>query len=255
MRIEAWGRSECGEVRDNNEDAWLADAHARVFVVADGMGGHAAGEIASEMAVRCLHDILSGEEDPDETHLMADVGLADPDAIMQERLRYAMNQASVRIQRIANARPETRGMGTTAVVAVVDSGRIHLAHVGDSRAYRVRDGVAARMTRDHTVVQDEIDAGRLTPQMARLMPQRGVLTRSVGFHGRVEPDVASHALEPGDLWVLCSDGVTDVMDDGDLGPIVASAGPEHAADALVREALARDTQDNSTVVVVYAAQD
>ncbi len=252
MRIEAWGRSECGEVRENNEDAWLADVHAGVFVVADGMGGHAAGEVASEMAARTLHDVLSGDADPDETRLLAEEDLEDEAAVMRERMRYAMNQAAIQIQRHARSRPETRGMGTTAVAIVVDGDRVHLAHVGDSRAYRLREGRIDRMTRDHTVVQDEIDAGRLTPAMARMLPQRGVLTRSVGVHGRVEPDIATFDLEPDDLWVLCSDGVTDVLEDDEIIDIVDEITPEQTADALVREALRAGSEDNCTVVVVHA---
>lgn len=252
MRIEAWGRTECGEVRENNEDAWLADAHAGVFVVADGMGGHAAGEVASEMAIQALHDVLSGDDDPDETRLLDDSNLGDEDAVVRERMRYAMNQAAIRIQQHASNKPETRGMGTTAVALLVDGDRVHLAHVGDSRAYRLRAGGIERMTRDHTVVQDEIDAGRLTPAMARMMPQRGVLTRSVGVHGRVEPDLASYTLEPEDLWVLCSDGITDVLDDHEIAEIVDEVVPEQAADALVREAMRAGTEDNCTVVVVLA---
>lgn len=252
MRIEAWGRSECGDVRENNEDAWLADLQAGLFVVADGMGGHAAGEIASEMAVDTLYDVLSGESDPDETRLMDEDALQDPDELMRERLGYALNQAGVRIQKLAMERPECRGMGTTVVAAIVEGERLHLGHVGDSRAYRIREGVIERMTRDHTVVQDEIDAGRLTPAMARMLPQRGVLTRSVGINGRVDPDLASFDLEPEDVWVLCSDGVTDVLDDEEIGEIVDEVPPEQVADALVREAMVAGAQDNCTVVVVCA---
>ena len=135
-----------------------------------------------------LHQVLLGSQDPDETRLVRDVDVLDTSDIMRERLRYAMNQASVQIRRLSESRPETRGMGTTVVVLVVDGTQAHLAHVGDSRAYLFRRGKLQLLTRDHTVVRQEIDAGRLTPDLARLLPHRNILTQSVGFHGPVEPD-------------------------------------------------------------------
>ncbi|NCG17579.1 MAG: SpoIIE family protein phosphatase, partial [Rhodobacterales bacterium] len=231
-------------------DAMLIDLDNGVFVVADGMGGHAAGEVASAMAVETVHATLVGAPDPEETRLVRDHNTEDPADVLRERLRYAMNQASISIRRAAEEKAEVRGMGTTVVVLVVDGDQAHLAHVGDSRAYLFRDGRLIRLTRDHTVVQQEIDAGRLTPELARLLPHKHILTQSVGFHGPVEPDTTTRALHPGDIFVLCSDGMTDPMDDDTIASIIDGTPLDMLADLLVEEALKNGTEDNVTVVVV-----
>lgn len=252
MELEGYARSETGPVREHNEDSWHIDLEHGVFVVADGMGGHAAGEVASRMATETVHQTLVGAPDPEETRLVRDHESEDPADILRERLRYAMNQASIRIRREAELRPETRGMGTTLVVLVVDGDQAHLAHVGDSRAYLFRDGRLVRLTRDHTVVQQEIDAGRLTPELARLLPHKHILTQSVGFHGPVEPDTTTRVVEPGDIFVLCSDGMTDPLDDDSIQRIVATTPLDQLSHVLVEEALRAGSEDNITVVVVGA---
>jgi len=253
MLLEAYARSETGPVRDHNEDAWMIDLEAGLFIVADGMGGHAAGEVASKMATEVVHQTLAGTVDPDETRLVRDHESEDPADVLRERLRYAMNQASIRIRKEADSRPETRGMGTTLVVLVVDGDQAHLAHVGDSRAYLFRDGKLSRLSRDHTVVQQEIDAGRLTPELARLLPHKHILTQSVGFHGPVEPDTTTRVVQPGDVFVLCSDGMTDPLDDDSIQRIVSETPVDMLAHVLTEEALAAGSEDNVTVVVVGAS--
>ena len=252
MQLEAYARSETGPVREHNEDAWLIDLDAGVFVVADGMGGHAAGEVASAMATDVVHTTLVGEPDPDETALVREHASNDAADVLRERLRYAMNQASIRIRREAESRPETRGMGTTLVVLVMDGDQAHLAHVGDSRAYLYREGKLLRLTRDHTVVQQEIDAGRLTPELARLLPHKHILTQSVGFHGPVEPDTTTRVVQPGDVFVLCSDGMTDPLDDDAISKIVSDTPLDMLAHVLTDEALKNGSEDNVTVIVVGA---
>lgn len=252
MQLESYACTDAGPVREQNEDAFLIDKDAGVFVVADGMGGHAAGEVASQMAVDTIHGILVGREDPDETRLVRDVEEIDESDRLRERLRYAMNQASISIRREAEGRPETRGMGTTVVVLVVEGDHVHLAHVGDSRAYLYRNGRLIRLTRDHTVVQQEIDAGRLTPELARLVPHKHILTQSVGFHGPVEPDTTTRILEPGDVFVLCSDGLTDPLDDEAVAKIIENTAFEMLAETLAEEALRAGGEDNVTVLVVGA---
>jgi serine/threonine protein phosphatase PrpC len=253
MEFEAYHRSVCGH-RENNEDDLLVDNEMRIFVVADGMGGHAAGEIASKIAVNAVRDVLVGRCDPDETRLVRDFDPDDASDTMRERLRYAMNQASVQIRRESEQNPMTRGMGTTVVALVIDGDRAHLAHVGDSRAYLFRGDALTRLTRDHTVVQQEIDAGRLTPELARLLPQRNILTQSVGFHGPVEPDISTRVIQPGDTFVLCSDGLTDALDDEKLRSIIAQFGPDELVDVLIEAALRDGAEDNITVIVVAASE-
>jgi protein phosphatase len=250
VKFEPYARTDPGPVREHNEDALLVDDENHVYIIADGMGGHAAGEVASAMAVDTLHRILIGQEDPDETRLVRDVEAVDQADALRERLRYAMNQASVAIRRESEGRPETRGMGTTLVVLVLEGDQAHLAHVGDSRAYLYRQNRLVRLTRDHTVVQQEIDAGRLTPELARLVPHKHILTQSVGYHGPVEPDTTTRWLESGDLFILCSDGLTDPLDDDAIQRLVEGTPPDQLADALVEAALGAGGEDNVTVLTV-----
>ena len=249
MALEGYGRTDVGPVREHNEDSMLIDVECGVFVVADGMGGHAAGEVASDMAANTVHRTLVGAPDPDETRLVRDHETSDPADVLRERLRYAMNQASIAIRRESEVNSETRGMGTTLVVLVIDGDQAHLAHVGDSRAYLFRGGRLIRLTRDHTVVQQEIDAGRLTPELARLLPHKHILTQSVGFHGPVEPDTTTRLIEEGDIFMLCSDGMTDPLDDKALEEIFEGTPSDMLAETLVEEALKAGTEDNVTVVV------
>ena len=252
INIESSGITDIGRRREQNEDSLFYDDGMGLYVVADGMGGHAAGEVASALATETVHEILVGAPDPEETRLVRDHGLEDSADVLRERLRYAMNQASIRIRRESGARPETRGMGTTLVVLVVDGDHAHLAHVGDSRAYLWRAGRLVRLTRDHTVVQQEIDNGNLSPELARLLPNKHILTQSVGFHGPVEPDTTTRMVEPGDVFVLCSDGLTDPLDDDALARIIEKTPIDMLAHVLVEEALKAGTEDNVTVVAVGA---
>ena len=252
MKLEASAWTNPGPVRDNNEDAYHVDEDGGLFVVADGMGGHAAGEVASRLAVETLRELLAGDElDPDETRLDRQVG--DPADVLRERLRYAMNQASARIRREALANPAYAGMGTTVCVLLIEGEQAHVAHVGDSRVYLFRDGRLSRLTRDHTVVQQEIDAGRLTPEMARKVSHRNYLTQSVGYHGPVEPDTTTRQIDTGDVFVLCSDGVTDPLDDARITEICAESDPADLAERLVIEAIRGGGEDNITAVVVRVA--
>jgi PPM family protein phosphatase len=247
MHFEAFGRTDAGPVRENNEDSLLLDIDSGLFIVADGMGGHASGEVASALAVGTVREVLLDGQDPEETRLNRPL---DEDESVRERLRYAMNQASVRIRQQAFHNPAHRGMGTTLTVLLIEEEIAHFSHVGDSRLYRYRDGRLRRLTRDHTVVQNEIDAGRLTPELARISPNKNILTQSVGYHGTVDPDTATQPVEDGDVFMLCSDGLTDPLDDKSLAEIFSRTAFGDLADVLVKEALVNGTEDNVTVVVV-----
>ncbi len=252
MKLEASAWTDPGPVRDNNEDAYHVDEDGGLFIVADGMGGHAAGEVASRLAVETLKELLAGDGlDPDETRLDRQVG--DPADVLRERLRYAMNQASSRIRREASANPAYSGMGTTVCVLLVEGEQAHVAHVGDSRVYLFREGRLSRLTRDHTVVQQEIDAGRLTPEMARKVAHRNYLTQSVGYHGPVEPDTTTRQIDAGDTFILCSDGVTDPLDDAQIAAICLQCDAAELAERLVNEAIQGGGEDNITAVVIRVA--
>jgi serine/threonine protein phosphatase PrpC len=253
MRLEAFAWTDPGPVRENNEDNFFVDEDAGLFVVADGMGGHAAGEVASRVAVDTIRELLHGAFDPDETRL--DRQMLDPADVLRERLRYAMNQASARIRREAQLNPAYAGMGTTVAVLLIEGNQAHVAHVGDSRIYMMRDGALSRLTRDHTVVQQEIDAGRLTPELARQVPHRNYLTQSVGYHGPVEPDTATRPVQAGDVFVLCSDGLTDPLDDPRIAEIIRQTHPSDLAETLVNQAVAGGGEDNITVLTVRVLED
>ena len=245
--VEAYARTDVGPVRENNEDNMLIMHEELLFVVADGMGGHAAGEVASEIAVNTIKEVLLEGQDPDETRLNRPL---DEEESIRERLRYAMNQASIRVRREAAKNAAYRGMGTTLTVLFLEEDIAHFSHVGDSRLYLYRAGNLRRLTRDHTVVQNEIDAGRLSPELARIVPNKNVLTQSIGSHGTVDPDTATRHVEEEDIFMLCSDGLTDPLDDRALANIFAQTPFEDLADELVQQAIDNGTEDNVTVVVV-----
>lgn len=253
MQIEAYAATDTGPVREHNEDGWFVDVEGGIFAVADGMGGHAAGEVAARIAIETVQDVLLGAGDPDETVLHTAV--ENPEAALLERLRYCMNQASIRIRMEADMRPSYAGMGTTLVVVQIEQDRAFIAHVGDSRAYRFRGDRIQRMTRDHTVVQQEVDAGRLTPELARIVPHKNILTKSVGYHGPVDPDTSTADIRPGDLYVICSDGLSDPLDDVTIAEICRATHPEDLAQELVDRALEAGGEDNVTVVVVCLADE
>lgn len=251
MELEAYARTDPGPIVEINQDNMLIDLQRGIFIVADGMGAHAHGEVASEIAVDVVHRVLCQEhQDPDETRLMREVDVEEEADKLRERLRYAMNQASIAIRRKAAELTGADDMGTTLVVLIAEEEQAHLAHVGDSRAYLYREGRLMRLTRDHTVVQQEIDAGRLTPELARLVPQKNILTQSVGFHGVVEPDTSTRFVQPGDVFILCSDGLTDALTDSDILKVAKGHPADMLADALVEHALATGAEDNVTVVTV-----
>ncbi len=252
MRIEAYALTDPGPVREQNEDFFDVLEDEGLFLLADGMGGHAAGEVAAKLAVETVRDVIMGELDPDETRL--DRVIEDYPDMLRERMRYAMNQASLRIRQEALANPSYAGMGTTLVVCLVEDGMVHIAHVGDSRVYLYRNRRLQRLTRDHTVVQMELDAGRITPELARVVPHKNMLTQSVGFHGPVEPDTSTRPVEPGDVFILCSDGLTDPLTDNDIAALCRKHDAPELPDILVRSALEAGGDDNVTIVAVWIAE-
>jgi PPM family protein phosphatase len=209
-----------------------------VFIVADGMGGHAAGEVASEMAVQEVAKSLEGV-----------VGRSDAEAA--HMMRLAIHQANASIFRRTVDEPEKRGMGTTATALVVNQARYMIGQVGDSRAYLLRDGELTQLTKDHSYVQEQVDAGYLTPEQARTHPYSNVITRCVGANSDVVPDIYVGTLTPGDLFLLASDGLTGMLEDHDLHRILtADNTPAQFVDILVNEGNRRGGLDNITVIIV-----
>jgi PPM family protein phosphatase len=231
-------------VRSGNEDNFAVDtnAHRGLFIVADGMGGHAAGEVASEMAVQILQRELT------------DIHVVDSAAeqLMAETLRHT-NKA---IHERTVAEVDKQGMGTTASVLVIAGSRYLIGQVGDSRVYLLRDGALRQLTKDHSYVQEQVDAGFLTAEQARYHPYSNVITRCVGASSDVEPDVYKGDVQDGDLYLVASDGLTGMVDDRRLQQLLlARVAPERLVHLLITEANGRGGLDNITAVVVKVAPD
>ena len=209
-----------------------------VFIVADGMGGHAAGEVASEMSVQIVGRSLESV-----------VGRSDPDAA--ETIRKGIVEANSVIFQRTLIEQDKRGMGTTVTAMVINGERYMIGHVGDSRAYMLRDGQLVQITKDHSYVQEQVDAGYLTPAQARTHPYSNVITRCVGANSDVAPDVYGGTLHGSDVFLLASDGLTGMLEDEDLLTILTSGrSPGEVVDKLISEANRRGGLDNVTVIIV-----
>jgi PPM family protein phosphatase len=231
-------------IRSGNEDSFAVDADLErgLFIVADGMGGHAAGEVASEMAVQILQRELTDLRDID-------------DAGAGERVMGALKRANKAIHDRTIAEVDKQGMGTTASVLIVAGRRYLIGQVGDSRVYLLRDGALRQLTKDHSYVQEQVDAGFLTPEQARYHPYSNVITRCVGASPEVEPDVYTGDARVGDLFLVASDGLTGMVDDRRLQQLLlARVAPERLVHLLISEANGRGGLDNITAIVVQVAE-
>lgn len=223
-------RSDVGSVREHNEDSYLVKTP--LFVVADGMGGHEAGEVASNIAVTTM-----------EAHA--------PKSTSPEALANAVIKANEAVLRGAKDGTGKPGMGTTLTAAFVFEGEANIAQVGDSRAYLLHDGKLQRITRDHSLVADLIEQGRLTEAEARFHPQRSVITRALGSDPNMQPDLYTLHVEEGDRLLLCSDGLCSMIADDDIEELLLdNPVPAQACDALVEEAILAGGLDNVTVIVI-----
>ena len=232
-------------IRSGNEDNFaVRDWGSRgLFIVADGMGGHAAGEVASEMAVQTIERELQDLTEPD-----------DRDA--EEKLAEALRKANRTIHDRTITEVDKQGMGTTASVLVLWQSKYLIGQVGDSRVYLLRDGELQQLTKDHSYVQEQVDAGFLTPEQARYHPYSNVITRCVGASPEVEPDIYEGDVKVGDLFLVASDGLTGMVDDRRLQILLMSrAAPERKVHALIAEANGRGGLDNITAIVVQVAPD
>lgn len=246
MRITSCGITDVGVKRTNNEDNYLINDELGLYVVCDGMGGHAGGEFASAIAVNTVEEVLASLETTPEIEAAADDG---PIEVMRERLRYAVRLAGKRIHEKAAVEPEYKGMGTTCLALLVDGGNAYVAHVGDSRGYLVRDGRIEQLTEDHSLVNERIRAGLLTPEQARNHKLKNIITRSLGYTEEVEIDIQVRAVRRNDRFLLCSDGLSNLVDPAEMGEILRGSGPQEAARRLVHVACERGGDDNITAIV------
>jgi protein phosphatase len=232
------GRTDVGVVRSGNEDTYVVLPERGICIVADGMGGHAAGEVASEMAVRSVERELGS---------VRDLG----DEQVAERMRAAIRAANEAIFQRTVTEVDKRGMGTTVTALVLYGARFLVGQVGDSRAYLLRDGKLVQVTKDHSYVQEQVDAGYLTPEQARSHPYSNVITRCVGANNDVVPDVYVGAVRPLDLFLLASDGLTGMLEDPELAALlVADRTPQEQVDDLIAEANRHGGLDNVTAILV-----
>ena len=244
MRITSAGITNVGMKRQNNEDNYLINDELSVYVVCDGMGGHAGGEYASQIAVTTVEEVLSNIRDEN-----LDVDTATDEQITQEKIKYAVRLAGKRIYERDQADPEYRGMGTTAVILLFRKGMAYLAHVGDSRGYLIRGGEITQRTEDHSWVNEQIKAGLITAETAKHHRFRNIITRSLGFQEEVEIDTQVLRAEPGDLYLLCSDGLSNLIEDREMVELLVEKSFQETARELVDIANSRGGDDNITLVI------
>lgn len=246
-RIAIAATTDTGRKRSHNEDNVGNDIDRGIAVVADGMGGHKGGATASQLAVdttlkRLTDGLDTGVGDGDGAGFTGESVLA----------REALEQSNRVIHDTAAHHPQYEGMGTTLVAAVFYEDQLTLAHVGDSRAYRLRDGHLEQLTRDHTLMQELIERGFYTPEEARKSLNRNVVTRALGIEPEVQVDVQEEVALPGDLYLLCSDGLNDMLDDDTIRLTLTDLGDnlQQGANRLIEQANEQGGQDNVSVVLV-----
>ena len=234
----AGGMTDVGQVREINQDYWGEfedpERKRRLFVVADGMGGHLGGEVASRMAVESISEVF---------------GAGDDDAV--PLLTRAFETANERVFKAAQEDMDLAGMGTTAVCLLVEpGGRGWIAHVGDSRGYRQRGDEFSQITEDHSVVGALVRMGHITEDEAKIHPQRNEILRAIGTNEQVEVQVTPLELQPGDRYLLCSDGLSGLVDDPEIDEVLGRQDPEEAVRTLVQMANLEGGNDNITVQIV-----
>ena len=240
MHLAVSARTDTGRLRKGNEDNLYADAnqYRGLFIVADGMGGHAAGEVASQMAV----DLIASE--------LADLNDLGSDGA-GERVKSTLRQANRQVFQRTMREVEKTGMGSTASALLISDTRYLIGHVGDSRIYLVRDGKMRQLTRDHSLVQEQVDAGIITPEQARHHPQSNVITCCIGMSSDIDPDIIQGETKVGDVFLLASDGLTGMVDDRRLQQLLQSrATPERIVNAMIADANNNGGIDNITAIVV-----
>jgi protein phosphatase len=235
------GQSDRGRMRRNNEDRWLTDGSMGLFAVADGLGGAAGGELAAQMVIDSLPGCLR-------RHLRLIGNLAD--SRVSERVVAALMELNALVRTESQKHPMFKGMGATLVLALARDWQALIAHLGDSRAYRCRQGALELLTRDHTPLQRLLERGELTAEQARRHPSAGLLSRYVGMKVEASPDLRIVEMQPGDQLLLCSDGLYEMLSEAQMADILTHAAtPREACQQLIDTANAAGGHDNITAVV------
>jgi PPM family protein phosphatase len=242
VKYSFFAQSDAGRVRTNNEDVAAFHEATRLCVLADGMGGYNAGEVASEMATEVIMGDMSGWlAEPDHGGMALNIRTAICDAV---------DQANQAVFEAAHDNPEWAGMGTTLVVSVFKADRLWLGHIGDSRGYRLRRGRLRQLTNDHTLLQEQLDANFLTPEQAQNSQHRNLLTRALGVEPKIYAEINEYEVVPGDLYLLCSDGLSDMVAAKEISKILGlKLTLEERAQRLIQAANAHGGRDNITVLL------
>jgi PPM family protein phosphatase len=241
LQFNAIAQSDLGLVRDGNEDSALISAN--LIAVADGMGGHAGGEVASAIAINTLQQLLPVINDP----------AIDLDSRADLFLNISY-EVDAEILRVSKEKPELSGMGTTLTALSLSDNQVDLLHIGDSRCYRIRDNKLEKLSYDHTVMQELLDQGRLTPEEVFDHPQRSLLTQALMGDSGIDPVLMSYEVKAGDKFLLCSDGLTNVLSELEIIKIIKATAEEKLLDELIKETKAKGAPDNITIVWASIAE-
>jgi protein phosphatase len=240
-----FSRTDPGRARDNNEDAVVIDEASHVGVLADGMGGYNAGEIASGMATAFIKSEMA--------RWLAETGKQAKVKEIRRALEICVDNANRSIFNASGSNPQYSGMGTTLVVGVFHEATLILGHIGDSRCYRLRGGILSQITKDHSLLQEQIDAGLITQAQAAGSSIKNLVTRALGVEDAVMLEVNEHQVESGDCYLMCSDGLSDMVDDAEIASILGGPVPmDQKADILIAVANEHGGRDNISVLLVLA---
>ncbi len=249
MKIRYAAKTDVGMKRTHNEDYFSLVEDEQLFIVADGMGGHASGEVASKMAAETMSEFYQRTKDEEATWpFKMDRSLS----YIENRLVCSIKLANLRIFETSCRDVRYKGMGTTIVSSIVSGDKVYIGHVGDSRCYRIRNGAIEQLTRDHSLLEDYKEAKPdMTEEEERNFPHKNVITRALGMRETVQVDVSTYQIEPGDVYVLCSDGLTGMVTDPELGDLVAKSDSlEGAVAKLVDQANRSGGTDNITTLLL-----
>ena len=247
MIYEICTDTDFGLTRDNNEDAMAFDAPTGLCILADGMGGYNAGEVASGMACTFIKSEMS--------RWLSQAGLHANGNEVKRAMEICVQNANHSIFNAANSNPQFTGMGTTLIVGVFQAERLVLGHIGDSRCYRLRDGEFQQITKDHSLLQEQIDAGLITPEQALTSANKNLVTRALGVEDSVLLDVTEHRVQVGDVYLLCSDGLSDMVRDQPIADIMMTdVSLKEKATQLIAAANAGGGRDNISVLLTYAKE-
>jgi PPM family protein phosphatase len=247
------GQTDTGRVREHNEDTIATDADVGLLVLADGMGGYNAGEVASGIAVKTITNLVrEGLAREDLDSVDRNTGLSRVSIV----LRDAITRANKIIYQTARSQAECEGMGTTVVAALFYDNRISIAHVGDSRLYRQRGSQIAQVTMDHSLLQELVDRGFYSPEEAQRAANKNYVTRALGVEPQVEVEVQEHPVDKGDVYILCSDGLSDMVEDEDIRLTISTFGAnlDTVAKQLIQLANENGGRDNVSVVLAQAVE-